>query len=192
MKNSGRRNTKLGARQEAIELRDELIRKRVLVPFEGQRRYLYPHRSIAEYLAAGELARSVKRGSGWDLVDRKAWDPDWAEVFPFLTGHLAKSPQLAGRVLVILKDENKDDDFRHRLALAAQCLPEARGLSGGVPDEIATTVVTLCWNVIKQNRKSAFTTLLRGLSSIGHSGRRVGHVSLEQWLLDELSRDSYQ
>lgn len=56
------------------------------------------------------------------LVDRKAWDPRWQEVIALLAGQLGDPEPL----IQLLEHEKKDDLFRHRLALAASCLPELK------------------------------------------------------------------
>src|SRR5216110_3156017 len=49
-----------------------------------------------------------------------SWDPRWSEVLKLLAGQLRDPSPF----LNLLADENTDDMFRHRLALAATCLPE--------------------------------------------------------------------
>ncbi|MGH8474939.1 MAG: hypothetical protein ACRER2_04080 [Methylococcales bacterium] len=80
------------------------------------------HRGIFEYLAARHLAWQKSDGCGWvdEFLDKKAWDPNYQEVFVFLAG-LLEDPQA---LLKNLADASKDDRFRHRLVLASQCLPE--------------------------------------------------------------------
>lgn len=58
----------------------------------------------------------------WDLGDRKAWDPDWEHVLTFLAGKL--DGKRVHRLLELFANEDRDDVLRHRLALAARCLPE--------------------------------------------------------------------
>lgn len=59
------------------------------------------------------------------LVDKKAWDPRYQEIVVLLAGQLNDPVPL----LDLLVYETEDDLFGHRLALAAQCLPEARRAS---------------------------------------------------------------
>jgi HEAT repeat protein len=93
-----------------------------LVVRSGQDRdapYVFLHRTFHEYLAARGLARR-----GWvairDLMDRKAWLPSWQETIVMLAGLLDDGVPL----LELLADEQRDDLFRHRLALAARALAE--------------------------------------------------------------------
>ena len=53
-----------------------------------------------------------------------AWLPAWQEVIVLLAGNLNDPLPL----LEMLADEGKDDLFRHRLAVAALCLPEIEAL----------------------------------------------------------------
>jgi hypothetical protein len=110
---------------------DDLIRelareKRFLAVFEWNRQpaYVFPHRSILEFLAGAELAEKLKSdraGGWWDFVDRMAWDPGWEGVLLFAAGQLGERVNdLARRLL-----DGEDDIFCHRLALAAMCLAEA-------------------------------------------------------------------
>lgn len=55
-------------------------------------------------------------------MDKKVWLSEWQEVIVFLAGKLTDPTPLLQR----LADEQKDDAFRHRLALAAPCLPEVK------------------------------------------------------------------
>jgi predicted NACHT family NTPase len=84
---------------------------------------LFTHRSFAEFLAARSLAR-LAREHGWiwieSEVDACANLSEWQEVIIFLAGLLDDPVPL----LAFLSDPAKDDLFRHRLALAALCLPE--------------------------------------------------------------------
>ena len=52
--------------------------------------------------------------------DHMCWKTEWREVFLFLAGSLEDPVPL----LDLLSDQSRDDMFRHRLALAAECLPE--------------------------------------------------------------------
>jgi predicted NACHT family NTPase len=100
---------------------------------------MFLHLTFQEYLAACHLARRINPDR-WDavvpfdsagrsvpardFVDRKAWLPSWQEVIVLLAGNLKDPVPL----LELLSDDKKDDVFRHRLALAALCLPEIKEL----------------------------------------------------------------
>jgi hypothetical protein len=106
----------------------------------GDAPYLFLHLTFQEYLTACHLARVLNAG-GWDratiavegvgdavpvrtLLDHRAWLPAWQEVIILLGGTLEDPAPL----LEMLADDSKDDIFRHRLALAALCLPEIKEL----------------------------------------------------------------
>jgi hypothetical protein len=101
--------------------------------------YLFLHLTFQEYLAACHLAERINNHGGWDkavvpvgskeiaakvFVDRKAWLPNWQEVIVLLAGKVHDAVPL----LELLSDDATDDVFRHRLALAALCLPEIKEL----------------------------------------------------------------
>jgi len=82
----------------------------------------------------------------WDLGDRKAWDPDWEHVLTFLAGKL--DGKRVHRLLELFANEDRDDVLRHRLALAARCLPEisepARSGNEQLISRICERTVSLC------------------------------------------------
>ncbi|MBI2842106.1 MAG: HEAT repeat domain-containing protein [Armatimonadetes bacterium] len=101
-----------------------------------EQQFSFRHRSFLDYLVARHLGREVnEKQAGWsatvvvdnrkttfgELLDRKAWDPAWRNVVIFLAGEL-KDP---APLLEMLSDVSRDDRFRHRLALAVLCLPDA-------------------------------------------------------------------
>jgi HEAT repeat protein len=57
------------------------------------------------------------------LLDNMSWLPEWQEVITLLAGSLVDPQPL----LELLRVKDTDDLFRHRLALAAQCLGELAG-----------------------------------------------------------------
>ncbi len=75
------------------------------------------HRSFGDYLTACELARLP---NAVEIAAAHANDPAWEQVIVLLAGMLSDPLSL----LATLVDEKSDDYFRHRLALAALCLPE--------------------------------------------------------------------
>jgi HEAT repeat protein len=138
----------------ADDLIEELAReKRFLTLFEWDRQpaYVFPHRSILEFLAGAELAEKLKGdrdGKWWDLVDRMGWDPGWEGVLLFTAGQLGERVNdLARRLL-----DGEDDVFRHRLALAAMCLAEAP--QNIRHDDVVNRVAAEAWKVCSSEAKT--------------------------------------
>ena len=105
---------------------DDLCAAGILVNVGADRldpRYAFAHRTFQEFLAARCLAETANR-EGWEAIEREvdacAHLPAWHEVIVFLAGLLRQPAPL----LRVLADPKRDDRFRHRLALAARCLPE--------------------------------------------------------------------
>jgi len=144
--------------QQAGFLLEELREKRLLVPVDEEKRaYVFPHRSFGEYLAACGIAQMLAdqttdeetKERHWNLADRKAWDPDWEQVIVFLAGKLAERPEELEMLLGLLSDDKKDDDFRHRLAVAALCLGQVQREQSETHqqsiDRITTDTMSLWW-----------------------------------------------
>jgi hypothetical protein len=83
----------------------------------------YTHKEFARYLAARALARLVNESGidrAWSTIEAMTKTADGQRCVVFMSG-LLDDP---GALLQRLADPRDDDVFRHRLALAAQCLPE--------------------------------------------------------------------
>jgi hypothetical protein len=93
---------------------------------QGKRLFLFLHRTFHEYLTACALSEEAN-ARGWqaisETVDKKSWLAEWEEVVILLAGKLNDPIPL----LQMLSDPKTDDYFRHRLCLAARCLPELTG-----------------------------------------------------------------
>ncbi|GIU73097.1 MAG: hypothetical protein KatS3mg004_0184 [Bryobacteraceae bacterium] len=131
----------LAPAQQADAIIEELSReKRLLAAFEhgGYLAYIFPHRSILEYLAAAELVKKLEgmdQERWWKFVDRVAWDPGWENVQVFTAGQLGRE---ANRLVTQLL-KGRDDILRHRLALAAVCLSE---VPAGIRDKVMANQIT--------------------------------------------------
>ncbi|MBN1675668.1 MAG: HEAT repeat domain-containing protein [Kiritimatiellae bacterium] len=203
----------LTPRQQAGFLIDELRQKRVLTPRSPTREdYLAPHRSILEYLAARALARVVNdpERNGWEgsvdgsqhgrivrrFVDKKAWDPDWEQVMAFLVGQLEDSSPL----LEMLSDPTPtptnptgDDFVRHRLALAALCLPELasdqRAQFADLLDRITTEVCSFWLEHQEEPDRWPVAHLERVLPGIARVNGRMRGVPLLAFVSEQLAKD---
>lgn len=116
----------------------------IIVPFgrdfDGNETFTFLHLTFQEYLAARHLADQVyAKNNSWEKVEigigidqninlgefirQRSWLPEWQEVLILFSGRVA-NPQPLLQLLVAHSPQHEDDIFRHRLALAAQCLPE--------------------------------------------------------------------
>jgi hypothetical protein len=107
---------------------------------------MFLHRTIGEYLAGKCIARRIVESDSeaWPLLEKKCWDPDWRQVILFCAGSLGDPQPLLSR----LKNDEKtgdnplgDDLLRHRLLLAAQCLPELATRDDDIVQNIAEQVM---------------------------------------------------
>jgi len=109
--------------------RDELLERGILVGAglkENEVQFSFLHRAFQEFLVAEHLSR-VANELGWEkakvavesgqrvslqtLLDKKSWLAEWQEVITLLAGGLDDPAPL----LELLKNEGRDDLFRHRL-----------------------------------------------------------------------------
>jgi HEAT repeat protein len=120
------------------------------------------------------------------LINHKAWDPYWHEVIIFLAGQLTDPLPL----FTLLTRVKQDDIFRHRLALAAMCLPEALGVERpqltALTDQITTETVTYWLQYEQQGKKTAVPHLTRTLPLLGAIDGHVKTIPLWKWLCQQL------
>jgi HEAT repeat protein len=110
------------------DLKKDLKQAGILVPFgpdTGGTPLMFIHRTFGEYLVGCHLARMLEEDTGWEFLSHKAWDPAWEEAIVFAAGQIGEA-ETCRKLLRLLSDEEADDLFRHRLALAARCAGEMR------------------------------------------------------------------
>jgi len=172
----------LGKREKAIYLLQELEEKRFLL-LHGPDEYVAPHRSLLEYLAGAGLAEKLNESKNakawWRWADAKAWDPDWREVIVFAAGSLVGKWAALNALFSRLRVKNKDDYFRHRFALAAECLGEMpvenREEIDGQIDAITTEAFGHWWHRWEDNTLEAYP-LKNSLGALAACNARVGSV----------------
>jgi hypothetical protein len=114
----------------------EYVGETNILVLSGNKTYMFIHLTIHEYLTAYWIKQQVN-WSGWantqikdasgtkidveTLIDRKAWSPYWQQVLLLLAGQLPDPVPM----LQLLADKERDDIYRHRLALATHCAAEA-------------------------------------------------------------------
>jgi hypothetical protein len=184
------------ARHEPGKLLQEFQQSGVLVRSgdDPEAPWLFLHRTFQEYLTAWALAQHVKK-EGWQalegLIDHKCWLPEWAEVVVLLAGELADPEPL----LALLCDESKDDRFRHRLALAAHCLPELA--PAVLPrctdwiDRITEGLVLLWWEMAETWTNEAARHAERAFPSLRPTGRVQGQPVLH-WFLEKMRGEHFR
>lgn len=152
---------------------EDIVSNSGLLQQLGDGRYTFLHLSFQEYFAASAIASpevlravSISPETVWTFVDKKAWDPDWQPFILFLAGKLPDPTPL----LNLLTDKKQDDFFRHRLALAALCLPElssaGRQAQSATVDAITTEVSSLWFEHSRTGTQGAIVHLTDTLSAL--------------------------
>ena len=147
--------------------------------------WLFLHRTFQEYLTASSLASQANQ-QGWfaieQLISRNAWLSEWHEVIILLAGELQDPEPL----LRLLGDVRKDDVYRHRLALAALCLPEL-GEGGercrACVDSITEEAVTLWWQTVVSGINSGYRHLEQAIPALASGPGAVKGTSVPKWCL---------
>ena len=177
-------------------LRDELRECGILagagLSRDGEAQFSSLHRTFLEYLAARHLCAEaehlrdnapVLHDKLLEWIDLKAWDPAYREVVVLLLGLLADPAALLNR----LADRDGDDEFRHRLAVAALGVAEVAADTPG-RDEVAAEAVSVWWSALRSCTTHAFYHLEAALPAAWEAdrgGRSVQQVC--QWLVEDLS-----
>ena len=140
----------------------------------------------------------IQIGDQWAIagfIDKKTWLPEWQEVIVLLAGQL-RGPR---PLLKMLSNPRRtrtnprgDDYFRHRLALAALCLPEIpsdiRTRESEIVDRITTATFSRWWEWEINGIAAAVPHLTHALPALGQvNGRMKGTPLLER--LSERLRD---
>ncbi|MCI0349728.1 MAG: hypothetical protein L0Z53_09910, partial [Acidobacteriales bacterium] len=169
----------------AASLIAELKRDGLLITVGEHRNapLLFLHRTFQEYLAASALAGRVQR-VGWNSIEgfmsKKAWLPEWREVVTLLAGKLndpAPLLEMLSNPEPTRTNPHGDDLLRHRLALAALCLPEARaGIEpkmSNLVDRITSDVFSIYWEHRRNKIDNVVPHLTRSLPVLAQAQGNV-------------------
>ncbi len=184
-------------------LLQDLNQNHGLLQGDEDRGYFFLHLAIQEFLAASALAHLVNE-KGWEspiklegrtgtigeLVDKKAWHPRWHEVIGMLAGRLDEPGPLLGRLsnsAPTLTNPTGDDIARHRLALAALCLPDIpiqqRGALHKQIDAITTRSFAAWWRASEGGQPGRDRTLGQALKALAQVNGRVPSGNPATWAL---------
>lgn len=180
----------------------DLLQNSGLLRGHAKQGFFFFHLALQEALAATALARSVNDG-GWHatltvsgkrlpigtLIDKKSWDPRWQEVIVLLAGQLADPLSL----LSSLADKKRDDFFRRRLALAAQCLAEVREVRvdlrsalSSLVDHVTDEAFSTWLSRETRGVGAAVPHLTRALSALTSLDGQIEKIPFLRWLQGHL------
>lgn len=187
----------------AASLLEDLIRNSGILTIDSNKHYAFVHLNLQEFLAAGALSNMVNDAdAGWaspfhlddqrqtvrDFVDRKSWDARWHDVIVFMAGLLEDASPL----LDLLADEERDDYFRHRLALSARCLselpPDASVLHAIRVEDITNSLIERVWQAKKAGTESVVGHLVHALPSVCPLNGIFKGEPWWRWLVKQLKR----
>jgi hypothetical protein len=157
---------------------------------------LFLHRTFQEYLTACALAQQADCEGWWAIagfIDKETWLPEWQEVIVLLAGQL-RGPRPLLKMLSSPRrtrtNPHGDDHFRHRLAVAAQCLPEIpseiRSRESEIVDRITNATFSLWWECIINGIAAAVPHLTHALPALGQVNGRMKGTPLLEWLSERL------
>lgn len=144
---------------------------------------------------ASSLAHQANR-EGWQsvsaLVDKKSWLAEWHPVIAALAGELDDP----GPLVALLADADRDDYFRHRLAVAAACLPRVpparRPAIVGMINEITTTIISIWTQHDPLGTSSVVSHLEDSLRHLAEVDGLVGDEPLLAWACGQLRGEPWQ
>ena len=177
----------LSKTERADLLIEELQRLRLLVPDSMGQAYLFPHRSMTEYFVGRALARHGETETMWKMIDKKAWSPDWEEPIRYMAGALRHDGE--EKLLRILADERRDDAFKHRLALAAKCLPELSDYGGAIGREVAFRTISFWWQCVRKWKSGAVRHLAESLPSLTQCNLEHEGQQFREWVRSKLKQE---
>jgi hypothetical protein len=102
------------ALQKRPDVLQDLITAEILAPaaFEtdGVPPLMNTHRTIGEYLVARAIAHKLQKPDApeWEMIDKKAWDPQWRPVLLFLPGLVSESPATIARYVKLCRQPETD------------------------------------------------------------------------------------
>lgn len=168
----------------ANAFRTDFVHNSGILRGNAEQGFFFLHLTVHEFLAAAAIAQLANE-EGWEtriersgvgvtlrqLVEHKAWDPRWQEIITFLAGQLTIPLPL----LTLLTSEKRDDIFRHRLALAARCLPELRETTAAGQIAIQERITTTAFSFWLQHETKGtaatiphFTRILPALGQVNN------------------------
>src|ERR1035441_8103501 len=93
------------------------------------------------------------------------------------------------KLLRILADERRDDAFKHRLALAAKCLPELSDYGGAIGREVAFRTISFWWQCVRKWKSGAVRHLAESLPSLTQCNLEHEGQQFREWVPSKLKQE---